>query len=71
MMGGAGHGTLMEAHGQKAALVDASCSSLLRFAGRGEGIITMAAVLAEIADVMVGVMCTFELARYSNLLYVR
>jgi|SaaInlStandDraft_1057018.scaffolds.fasta_scaffold1109264_1 hypothetical protein len=68
MMGGAGHGTLMEAHGQKAALVDASCSSLLRFAGRGEGIITMATVLA---DVMVGVMCTFELARYSNLLYVR
>ena len=68
MMGGAGHGTLMEAHGQKAALVDASCSSLLRFAGRGEGIITMVAVLA---DVMVGVMCTFELARYSNLLYVR
>ena len=67
-MVGGGHGTLMEAHGQKAALVDASCSSLLRFAGRGEGIITMAAVLA---DVMVGVMCTFELARYSNLLYVR
>jgi hypothetical protein len=28
----------------------------------------MATVLA---DVMVGVMCTFELARYSNLLYVR